>query len=400
MLIPRHTAFTGLLCRSSFRTTTNSSLAPLSSTKIVKVLTDKPKPKLPNDKLVFGQTFTDHMLVVEWDSDKGWHSPEIKPYGKISLDPSATVFHYALECFEGMKAYKDASGKIRLFRPNMNMLRLNKSCERVTLPTFDGDELLSCIKEFLKVETDWIPADRGYSLYLRPTCIATQESLGVGPSNKALMFVIASPVGPYYKTGFNPVSLYATQDFVRAWPGGSGDTKIGANYAPGIRPQIHVAKEGYQQNLWVFGEDESLTEVGTMNFFMFWTNEKGERELVTPPLDGTILPGITRDSIIHLARSWNEFKVVERKITLPTVVKALNEGRVHEMFGSGTAAIVSPIKCIHYKGKDLQIPIDPKLNAGQLTKRISEAVMKIQYGECQGKEAEKWGVQDWSVVVD
>jgi branched-chain amino acid aminotransferase len=190
----------------------------------------------------------------------GWEAPQIKPYGKLQLDPSSVVFHYGIECFEGMKAYKDKQGRIRLFRPDMNMNRFLKSCKRLALPSFDRAQLLECIKGLLTVDQRWIPDQHGYSLYLRPTAIGTQESLGVGPSNRAMIFVIASPVGPYYKTGFNAVSLYASNRYVRAWPGGTGDCKIGGNYAPGILPQIEVAKEGYAQNLWLFGQNDLITE--------------------------------------------------------------------------------------------------------------------------------------------
>ncbi|KAI8923509.1 aminotransferase [Entophlyctis helioformis] len=368
--------------------------APLSAKALSVQLTQTPKPKQPLNQLVFGQTFTDHMLTIEWQASKGWAAPKIQPYGKISLEPSATVFHYALECFEGLKAYKDKQGRIRLFRPDMNITRFLKSCKRLTLPSFDKEELLTLIKQYVKTEQSWIPSERGYSLYLRPTAIATQESLGVGPSNRSLVFVIASPVGPYYKTGFSAVSLYASKEYVRAWPGGTGDAKLGSNYASGIRPQIEVAKDGYQQILWLFGPNSEITEVGTMNFFMYWINEKGEKELRTPPLDGTILPGVTRDSILTLSREWGEFKVAEGSITMDMVTRALKDGRILEMFGAGTAAIVSPIKRIHYDNQDLNIPVDPKdptSQAGPLTKRFADTIMGIQYGEIPHK---------WSVVVD
>ncbi|KAJ3317513.1 branched-chain-amino-acid aminotransferase [Boothiomyces sp. JEL0866] len=366
----------------------------ISSAALTVKLTDKPKEMLPNNKLVFGQTFSDHMLTIEFEKEKGWGKPEIKPYQKLQLDPSCTVFHYAVECFEGMKAYKDKQGKIRLFRPDMNMTRFLRSCERLKLPSFDKNELLKCIKEFVKTDARWIPSERGYSLYIRPTAIATQESLGVGESKKALVFCIASPVGPYYKTGFSAVKLFARTDFVRAWPGGTGDAKIGANYAPGILPQLEVAKDGYAQILWLFGEKQNITEVGTMNCFILWKNEKGEKELVTPPLDGTILPGVTRDSILSLCSEWNEFKVTEKPVTIHDVAKAVKENRVIEMFGAGTAAIVSPIKLIHYNGTDLNIPLDPAkpdAQAGPLTTKIADTIMGIQYGEIPHK---------WSVVVD
>ncbi|OZJ03108.1 hypothetical protein BZG36_03375 [Bifiguratus adelaidae] len=353
-------------------------------------------PKTPpaNADLVFGKTFTDHMLSIEWDDRNGWGTPHIKPYDKLSLDPSSVVFHYAITCFEGMKAYKDKDGKIRLFRPDMNMKRMNKSAARITLPTFDGDEFLALIKKFVKEDAKWIPNERGYSLYLRPTMIGTQESLGVGPSSRALLYCIACPVGPYYKSGFNAVKLLATTEFVRAWPKGTGEAKIGGNYAPGIKPQIMAAHEGYAQNLWLFGNHHELTEVGTMNCFVLWRNDKGETELVTPPLDGAILPGVTRDSILALAREWNEFKVSERKLTMPQIKEAVKEGRLLEMFGAGTACIVSPIKAVRYQGEDIAIPLDPKdssAQAGPWASRFNKAIMDIQYGEVE---------HPWSVVVD
>ncbi|KAI9360765.1 aminotransferase [Zopfochytrium polystomum] len=370
----------------------------VTSSALQTTLTSSPKPIPENKTLVFGHTFADHMLTIEWDGARGgFAAPQIQPYGKIALEPCATVFHYAIECFEGMKAYKDKQGRVRLFRPDKNMDRFWKSCERLGLPTFDKAEMLECIKQLVRVDQRWIPSERGYSLYIRPTAIATQESLGVGVSNKALFFTITCPVGPYYKTGFSAVALSATSHYVRAWPGGTGDSKLGANYASGIRPQLEVARDGFQQNLWLFGADDRLTEVGTMNLFVFWTNPTtGRDELVTPPLDGTILPGVTRASILEIARgAWKgEFDVAERSVTMPEVVRAVEEGRLKEMFGAGTAAIVSPIKAIRYKGQDVQIPLDPAdpaQQAGPLTRRIADYIMGVQYGEIVH--------EDWSVVL-
>ncbi|CAI2166698.1 17441_t:CDS:2 [Funneliformis geosporum] len=351
------------------------------------------KPLLPNKDLVFGRSFTDHMLTIEWKGGQGWLDPIIQPYGKISLEPSAMVFHYAFECFEGLKAYKDRNGKIRLFRPDMNMKRFKKSAARITLPDFNGDELLECLKKLVRLDERWIPAERGFSLYIRPTLIGIQTTLGVGACEHALLFIICSPVGPYYKTGFSAVKLLATTENVRAWHGGTGNVKIGGNYAPCVKPQLEAAEKGYQQNLWLFGTDDEITEVGTMNCFVHLINEQGEKELVTPPLDGTILAGVTRDSILSLARSWNEFKVSERKITMLEVIKAQEEGRLLEMFGAGTACIVSPIKGIHYRGRDLNVPLDPNdlsRAAGPITKRFADILMGIQYGEIP---------HEWSVVV-
>ncbi|RUP44440.1 aminotransferase [Jimgerdemannia flammicorona] len=323
------------------------------------------------------------------------------------------------QCFEGMKAYKDKNGKIRLFRPEMNMARFNNSADRIALPQFDGNELLKLIKNYVKTESRWIPSERGYSLYLRPTMIGTQEYLGVNPSNRALLFVIASPVGPYYKTGFKAVSLYATTEYVRAWPNGTGANKVGGNYAIGIKPQLMATKQGYQQNLWLFGEDHQLTEVGTMNCFVLWKDDKGELELVTPPLDGSILPGVTRDSILGLAREWGKFKVSEKSVSMPQIKEAVKQGRMLEMFGAGTACIVSPIKKIGYLNEnigallqssstlpprlpkpailymqDLDIPLDPNdpnAQAGPWAKKFNDTIMDIQYGDLP---------HDWSVLVD
>ncbi|CAO3633141.1 unnamed protein product [Cunninghamella echinulata] len=333
------------------------------------------------------------MINVDWNENKGWTAPEILPYGNLQLAPSAVVFHYASECFEGLKAYKDKKGNIRLFRPDLNMARMNRSTARIALPDFDGDELIKLIGQYLKLDERWIPSEKGYSLYLRPTVIGTQEALGVNPPTDAKLFVIGCPVGPYYKTGFAAVKLKATTEYVRAWPRGTGDAKIGANYAPGLLPQRLAAKEGYQQNLWLFGEDHQLTEVGTMNLFVLLKNESNELELVTPPLDGSILPGVTRDSILSLARQWNEFKVSERKLTMPEIRDLVKQDRIVEMFGAGTACIVSPIKTIEYLGEDLSIPLDPKdpnSQAGPYAKRFNDTILDIQYGDLESP---------WSIVV-
>lgn len=339
------------------------------------------QPKLPKEQLAFGKTFTDHMLEVDWTSDKGWHAPRIGPHEDLKISPAASSLHYGLQCFEGMKAYVDKSGDVRLFRPDMNMARMNTSCERLFLPTFDGDQLVECIKQLIKIDRDWIPEGEGYSLYIRPTAISTHPYLGVTKAESAKVFVILSPVGPYYPEGFAPVKLFADNHNRRAWPGGIGYTKSGGNYAPTIGPQTDAAAKGYSQVLWLFGENDDITEVGTMNMFTFWINEQGEKELVTAPLDGTILPGVTRDSILALTRGWNEFKVTERTYTMPELAKAIDEGRVIECFGAGTAAVVSPIEMIGYQGKDYKVPLDPSKPdhpAGALTQRVWDSIVAIQ----------------------
>lgn len=373
------------------------STAPLSASKLTTTLSTSLRPKDPKEELAFGASFSDHMLDIDWTHEKGWSAPTIVPYGNISISPAAQCLHYALECFEGMKAYVDVNGDISMFRPDMNMARLNRSCQRIGLPTFDGEELLSCIKELLKIERDWIPEGRGYSLYIRPYCISTHPVISVGASHGAKLGVILSPVGPYYKSGFAPVRLYADAKYVRAFPGGVGDTKVGGNYGPSIVPQKEAMDKGYAQVLWLFGEDHEVTEVGTMNQFFLWNTPDGRRELVTAPLDGTILPGVTRDSILHLARAgtFGDMDVVERKYTLKECIAAVEEGRMIESFGAGTAAIVSPVEGFYFEGKDYDIPLDPAnpdAGVGPMTKQVADTLMGIQYGEIEGPAG-------WNVVV-
>lgn len=283
-----------------------------------------------------------------------------------------------------MKAYKDSQNRIRLFRPDRNMYRLNRSSSRIALPTFDGDKFTELISKFVELEERFIPKQKGYSLYIRPTMIGTQNTLGVGPPGSALLYVIASPVGPYYPTGFKAISLEATESAVRAWPGGVGDRKLGANYAPCIVPQIDAAKRGYQQNLWLFGEEGYVTEVGTMNMFVAWVNEEGVRELITAPLDGTILEGVTRESILALAHEKlvpEGWTVSEKKYTMAQMKKAADEGRLLEAFGAGTAAVVSPVKAVTWRGEEIKIPLSPGKETGPLAENFWNWMLAIQYGE-------------------
>lgn len=372
------------------------SIATLDPSKLTVKKTDSPKPKLPKEGLLFGKTFTDHMLRCAWDYEKGWHAPRIEPYGKMELDPASSCLHYAIECFEGMKAYRGDKGEVRLFRPEMNMARMNSSLSRLYLPTFDGEAMLKLISELVALDKDFIPEGDGYSLYIRPTGISTEPTLGVGQSHSAEVFTICSPVGPYYPEGFKPVTLYATSKYTRAWPGGTGNTKIGGNYAPTILPQMKAAKKGFTQVLWLYGEEGGgeITEVGTMNLFVLWINEDGEKELVTAPLDGTVLPGVTRASVIEMAQAWGEFKVSERRFFMNDIAKACTEGRMIEVFGTGTAAVVSPVKFIHAHGHGYDIPLDPSdanAGAGPVTTRVWRELLDIQHGRVPSS--------DWSVVV-
>ncbi|KAI0321116.1 branched-chain amino acid aminotransferase II [Amylostereum chailletii] len=355
----------------------------------------------PLKTLKFGHNFTDHMLMIPWTLEGGWGAPEIKPYGPISLDPSATVFHYAQCLFEGLKAYRNAEGKVTLFRPELNMARMNRSAKRLALPTFDGDALLQCLKELVKLEKNWIPQQPGHSLYIRPVLIGTQETVGINPPNAALLYVICSPVGPYYPDGFKPVALHGTTEYIRASPGGTGAFKIGANYAPGVYAQKQAAELGYVQNLWIYGPEHHLTEVGTMNLFVVFKRPDGTIELVTPPLDGMILPGVTRDSVLSLARSHasgalsipelsSKLVVSERPVTMPEVRDAARGGELVEMFGSGTAAIVSPIDKVGYEGQDVIIPVEAD-GMGPVSRPIWKELVGRQTGAISS---------EWSMVVE
>lgn len=378
---------------ASQRAMNSRALSSLNAAAITVERTTSPKTKSDKTTLKFGHEFSDHMLACEWDASSGWAKPKITPYQNLSLDPATCVFHYGFECFEGMKAYKDKAGKTRLFRPEMNVARLARSGSRIALPEFDGKELIKAISEFVRTDADWIPEGRGYSLYVRPTFIGTQKTLGIGPTGSALLYVIASPVGPYYPAGFKAISLWATSEQVRAWPGGFGDAKLGANYAPCVIAQTAAAQKGYEQNLWLHGKEHNVGEVGTSNLFVVWVNEAGEKEIITAPLDGTILAGVTRDSILALARErLPEFKVSESLFTMAQVVKASEEGRLLEVFGSGTAVVTAPVKRIHYNGKDIHVPLQEGKEAGPIAEKMVDWITGIQYGE----EPEN----PWSVVID
>ncbi|TKA80330.1 hypothetical protein B0A55_02206 [Friedmanniomyces simplex] len=371
-------------------------LKAIDVSQLTTTTTTTPKDTIPHNQLIFGRNFTDHMLSLEWTASEGWLAPRITPYQNLSLDPATCVLHYAFEAFEGMKAYKDRNGDVRLFRPDKNMARLNKSVARIALPTFDGAAMIELIKRFCALEERFIPSARGYSLYLRPNMIGTQRTLGVGPPGSALLYLIASPVGPYYPTGFKAISLEATTYAVRAWPGGVGASKLGANYAPCIVPQMQAASRGFQQNLWLFEDvdqesgkkEDWVTEVGTMNLFACIRDKKtGQPELVTAPLDGTILDGVVRDSILTLARERlvpEGWKVSERRFHMREVCEAADEGRLLEVFGSGTAAVVSPVRSIGYQGRLIGCGLPEDKEVGEVTLRMKEWIEGIQYGEEEG----------------
>lgn len=360
------------------------NLPQIDASKLTVQRTTTPRPTLPKEQLKFGQLMSDHMLQIDWDYKNGWHAPTITPYGPLAIDPAASVLHYALECFEGMKCYVDKDNKIRLFRPDQNVKRMNKSAHRLLMPAIDSQNFIQLVEELVKLDKKWIPTGEGYSLYLRPTLISTHPYIGVSPSQSCKLYVITSPVGPYYPSGFAPISVYAEHKYARAWPGGTGDAKIGGNYAISIRPAYEASKLGYGQVLWLVGGDYQVTEVGTMNMFFYIKNKKtGRNELITAPLDGTVLPGITRMSILELCREWGEFDVSERVYTMGELIDAIEDGRMIEAFGAGTAAVVSPVNRVAFKGTDYTIPLDAsnkQAKAGKLTQRVWDTITGIQYG--------------------
>uniref|UniRef100_A0A914GS79 Branched-chain-amino-acid aminotransferase n=1 Tax=Globodera rostochiensis TaxID=31243 RepID=A0A914GS79_GLORO len=307
------------------------------------------KPEGNADQLQFGHHYSDHMMDVDWTAREGWGRPLICPLREIKLHPGAKVLHYAVEIYEGMKAFRGVDDRIRLFRPEMNMSRMKKSATRAAMPNFDSEELLKLITELVRLDRDWVPTKAPASLYIRPSLIGTDPVSPVESPRSVKLFVLTGPVGMYFPVT-QPVSLYADPSVVRAFPGGVGGYKMGCNYAPTIAVGELASEHGCQQVLWLFGKDELLTEVGAMNIFIYWKNELGEMELVTPPLDdGLIMPGVSRDSVLTLAREWDEFRVSERYPTMRELRKAIDEQRLFQIFGSGTACAVSPVGRILYR---------------------------------------------------
>ncbi|XP_035797031.2 branched-chain-amino-acid aminotransferase, cytosolic isoform X2 [Amphiprion ocellaris] len=332
----------------------------------------------------FGSVFTDHMLTIEWTATEGWKAPFIRPFGNLTLHPASTSLQNAIQLFEGLKAYRGDDNQLRLFRPMLNMNRMANSARRTCLPTFDQSELLECIRKLVEIEQDWVPHSDVASLYIRPTFVST-ESLGIKKPTRALLYVILSPAGFYFKTT-DAVSLWADPKYTRAWKGGTGDCKMGGNYGCSLYAQYEAVDYGCQQVLWLYGDDHQVTEAGTMNVFLHWINENGDEELATPPLDGIILPGVTRRSILELSRKWGEFAVTERYITMDQLCCAVKQQRVKEMFGCGTACMVCPIGRVVYQGQDLHIPHQD----AKVTTRIAKELTDIQYGRTPS---------DWAFLV-
>ncbi len=334
-------------------------------------LKEKPDPKT----LVFGKTFTDHMFVMNYNAGQGWHDGRIVPYGPLELAPSAMVFHYAQEVFEGMKAYRRPDGGVQLFRPMDNVRRLNDSCERLCIPKLPEEEALAAIEALVKVEADWVPSEPGTSLYIRPFVIATDASLGVHASHSYLFCVICCPVGAYYAEGINPVRIYVENEDVRAVRGGTGYTKCGGNYAASIRAGERAEEQGYAQVLWLDGvERKYIEEVGSMNV-MF----KVDGKVITPKLTGSVLPGITRRSCIQLLKDWG-VEVEERLITAQELFDAAKEGKLEEAWGTGTAAVVSPVGEM---GWNDQHAVVNGGKIGPITQKLYDTLTGIQWGTCE-----------------
>ncbi len=337
--------------------------------------TTNPKQKPDMNNLGFGQFFTDHMFIMDYTEGKGWHDPRIVPYAPLELDPACMVLHYGQAIFEGLKAYKTQKGEILLFRPEKNMERVNVSNDRLVIPSIDVDSGVQAIKELVKVDADWIPDAPGTSLYIRPFIIATDPFLGVRPSDTYKFIIILSPVGAYYKEGINPVKIYVESNYVRAVKGGLGFAKTVANYASSLKAQVEAKHSGYTQVLWLDGiEKKYIEEVGTMNVFF-----KINGEVVTPSLEGSILPGITRMSTIELLRK-SGITVTERRISIQELYDAHAAGKLDEAFGTGTAAVISPIGEFNWDGNSILVN-EGKI--GPVASMIYETITGIQSGDVE-----------------
>jgi branched-chain amino acid aminotransferase len=353
--------------------------------KVVKSTTPSQRPRPKDSELGFGRYFSDHMFLMDYTRRAGWHNARIEPLQDLRLSPAAMVLHYGQEVFEGLKAYHLHDGGIALFRPDKNIERMNASARRMVMPEVDPDHFFQAMKELVLLDRDWIPESAGTSLYIRPTMIATEPALGVRPANQYLFYIVTGPVGAYYPEGFKPTRIYVTDEFVRAAKGGMGAAKTSGNYGGTLIAAKDAAEKGYTQVLWLDAtERKYVEEVGTSNIFFLMGDE-----LVTPPLGGTILPGITRDSVLELARSWG-LQASERLISIDEVVEGCKTKALKEMFATGTAAVISPVGEIGYKGEVFQIADG---GIGELSQTLYEEISAIQYGH----KEDPFG---WSVRID
>ncbi|MEW6263019.1 MAG: branched-chain amino acid aminotransferase [Thermodesulfobacteriota bacterium] len=342
--------------------------------KITQLPPEKRKPK-PTDEsaLGFGLIFTDHMFIMNYREGQGWYNPRIEPYHALELDPTAMCLHYGQEIFEGLKCYRRPDGGLQLFRARDNFKRFNRSAVRMCIPPLDEDLALATLKELLRVDQDWVPHTQGTSLYIRPTVIASEPHLGVRPAKEYLYFVVLGPVGAYYKEGFNPIKILVESEYVRAVVGGVGEAKTAANYASSLLAAEKAHQRGFTQVLWLDGvERKYVEEVGTMNMFFVLDDE-----LITAPLAGTILPGVTRTTVLDLAREWKSHRVSERRVSMDEVMSAARNGRLTEAFGAGTAAVISPVGEIVYKGEAVRVGGG---RTGPLAQKLYDEITAIQYG--------------------
>jgi branched-chain amino acid aminotransferase len=341
-----------------------------------------PKSKPDPSTLGFGDVFTDHMFLLDYDEGVGWHDARIVPYAPIALDPAASVLHYAQEMFEGLKTYKAQGGGVKLFRPDMNAKRTSRTNERLCIPPIDEEFYVDAIKALIDVDRDWVPDYPGTSLYIRPFIIATEPFLGVRPSNSYKFIIILSPVGPYYKTGLAPTRIFVEDEYTRAAVGGMGSAKVGGNYAASLKAQMKAHALGYSQVLWLDGNERKyIEEIGTSNAFFAMRGE-----VWTAPLSGTILPGITRDSVIALLKDWG-VSVREERFTISEVYGAYDAGELSEVFASGTAAVISPVGELRWKDRSIEIA-DGKI--GSLSQRLYDEITGIQSGRLP--DAHGWTV--------
>jgi len=339
-----------------------------------------------SENLLFGKTFTTHVFEMNYDEEQGgWHSPTIKKFQDLQLSPAALVLHYGQSIFEGLKAYKQDSGRIALFRPEKNMERLNRSAAKMCIPQIDKDFVLSALKDLIKLDKDWIPTKDGFSLYIRPVVFGTDPALGVKAAESYKFLIILSPVGPYYPQGFKPVPIFVSTEHVRAVRGGVGDCKTAGNYAASLSAQQDAKKLGFTQVLFLDAiERKYVEEVGAMNFFVQFKDE-----VATPNLGGSILPGITRASVIDILRSWG-YNVNERQISIDEIMEAHKNGTLIELFGTGTAAIISSISRLKYKDNEIHFSDE---HAGELGTKLYKELTDIQYGR-------KEDVHNWMTYID
>lgn len=338
-------------------------------------LSESKKQKPVAEDLQFGRVFTDHMFIADYTEGQGWTDHRVVPYEPLTIDPAAIVFHYGQTVFEGLKAYLSEEGKIRLFRPEQNMRRMNQSSERLCMPQIDEEMAIEALQQLLVVDKEWIPTAEGTSLYIRPFMIATEPYLGVAPSTKYRFMIILSPVGSYYKEGIHPVKILVENDYVRAVSGGTGTAKTAGNYAAGLKAQEIADKKGYSQVLWLDGVNRKyIEEVGSMNVFF-----KINGEVITPILNGSILEGVTRNSIIQMLNHWG-IPLVERKISMEEIRQAHQEGTLEEAFGTGTAAVISPIG--EFNWQDDKFVVNNG-ETGALSKKLYDTLTGIQTGSVE-----------------